>query len=156
MPNLPQSDPKLKAAATEINAILENYGIAGCYCLASSTHAEFGLEFPDWSLIQRDRENGFRFRVKGSEYSNELIESSVHLAYSLRDMAGLHFQNFETICNLVATKLDIHHRPFSGLWDLDGWEKPDIGAAPAVVVDFGKRKRRGKGFGKGGNHAPNP
>jgi len=66
-------------------------------------------------------------------------------------MAGLQYQNFETICNLVATKLDIAHRPFSGLWGLDGWEKPNIGSAPAVVVDFGKRKKRGKGFGKGGD-----
>ena len=156
MTNLPQSDPKLKAAAAEIDAICEKYGIAGFYGLASSTHAEFKVNFPAWSLIQPDSEKGFRIRIKNAEHSHELIESSVHLAYSMRDMAGLQFQNFEAVCKTLAERIDIEHEPFHQLWNLDGWQKPNLKPAPAAIVDFKKRRAKkkssGKGFGKFGRN----
>lgn len=152
MNKLPQSDPKLKEAAAEIDAICEKYGIAGFYCLASSTHAEFKVNFPAWSLIQLEGETGFRIRMKKSEHSEELVTASVHLAYSLRDMAGLQYQNFETVCQHLSTKLDIQHQPFTRIWDLDGWQKPNLGKAPAEIMDFRKKRRKKRGFGKGGNH----
>ncbi|WP_190795217.1 hypothetical protein [Leptolyngbya sp. FACHB-541] len=143
--NLPQSDPKLKEAAAEIDAICKKYGIAAFYGLASSTHAEFKLNFPKWSMISIE-EQGFRFRAKSAE--PERSEASIHLAYSLRDIAGLMFQNLEALTQAISQRLDIEHTPFYKIWDLDGWQKPSLGAAPFETIDF-KKKGRGKNKKKG-------
>ncbi len=145
---LPQTDPKLKDAAAEIDAVLQKYGIAGFYGLASSTHAEFKLTFPQWSLISTEHEH-VRFRARSAE--PERTEASVHLAFSLRDIAGLMFQNLEAITRLISSQLEVDHSPFSGLWDLDGWQKPKLPPTPAEAMPYAKfkrhKKRKQKGFG---------
>jgi hypothetical protein len=145
---LPQSDPKLKEAAAEIDAICEKYGIAAFYALASSTHAEFKLQFPEWSLVQMEPHGkGVRLQAKSTE--RELSTASIHLVYSLRDIAGLMFQNLEAIAQVIDEKLGVQHQPFDNLWELDGWQKPDLPVAPAEVIDLKKRKQGKRNKPKG-------
>jgi hypothetical protein len=143
---LPQSDPKLVELAQEIEKMCQERGVAGVVCLSSSTHAEFRCIFPAWSLVQLDAE-GYRVQSKSAE--PERSEASIHLVFSLRDMLGLMFQQFDAVCLQVSQVMDIEHYPFSGLWDLDGWQKPKLPNLPVQTTDLKKSKRnKGKGFGK--------
>lgn len=139
--NLPTFDPKLKQASAEIEAILNKYGIAGAICLASSTHGEWLLHFPTWSLVEM-APTGIRVRTKAAD--PELTNASMHLLLGLRDQAGLQYQQLEAVCQAVSRHLDIEHRPFNQFHALDGWQKPSLRPAPARIRD----NKGGKGFGK--------
>jgi hypothetical protein len=148
--NQPPFDPKLKEAIAEMEAIAKKHGIAALFCLASETHGEFKAFFPSWSIIQlreKEGEQRFRVQVKKDQHDLEQVNASLHLAYSLRDMAGVQYQNFETICTVLTEKLNVEHVPFHGNQDFDGWQQPDLGPAPARIIDF--NEQRGKGFGSG-------
>jgi hypothetical protein len=142
---LPKSDPKLKEAIAEIETICEKYGIGAAISLASSTHAEFGTIFPSWSGLQVE-DGGFRIKLRKAE--EEKVEATMHLAYCLRDMSGLMFQNFEAVTQAIASKIEVEHHPFGGDWDMDGWEKPNLPPTPHTRIDFKKRgkNRKPKGF----------
>jgi hypothetical protein len=142
---LPKFDPKLKEALAEIEAICHKYGIGAAIALASSTHAEFGTIFPWWSGLQVE-DGGFRIKLRKAE--EEKAEATMHLAYCLRDMSGLMFQNFEAVTQTIASKIDVEHHPFGGDWDMDGWKKPNLPATPHTRIDFKKRdkKKKPKGF----------
>jgi hypothetical protein len=145
---LPQTDPKLKDALAEIQSICSKYGIGAVISLASSTHAEFKVIFPQWSGLQI-KDGQFRLKLHHTE--PEKAGATAHLAYSLRDMCGLMFQNFEAITEVFAKHLKVEHKPFSKLWDLDGWQKPGLPPMPYETVDLKKhnsRKRNRKGFGQ--------
>ena len=89
------SDPRLKEAMAEIEGILAKYEIAGAVQLASSTHAEFKIHFPEWSAVQlqeRPDKSDVEIRIKSSSERDGQghLESSMHLLLSIRDMASAH------------------------------------------------------------------
>jgi hypothetical protein len=137
---VPQSDPKLIELAQKIEELCQSYGVGGFVGLASSTHSEFRSWFPAWSLIQNVDE-GVRVRLKSSE--QERSEASVHLCFSLRDNAGLQYQQYEAVCKLISEHRNIEHHSFSGMWDLDGWKKPNL---PDIDTYRKQKRKKPKGF----------
>jgi hypothetical protein len=137
MSKIPTENPKLQAAMQEIDAICKKYGIAGAVSLASKTHASFKVIFPDWCGVQIQRDGNLRITLKSAQ--REKAQVTMHVAFCLRDMSGLMFQNFEAITEYLVKNFNIEHHPFSGLSDMDGWQKPDLGAAPHDVIDLKKQ-----------------
>lgn len=77
-------DPRLVELADKIRALLAEYRVAGAFQLASSTHAEFGVEFPTWSAVQID---GAKLRIRSAldRDGPTHLESSLHLLLAMRD-----------------------------------------------------------------------
>lgn len=80
------ADPKLKEIGDEIRKLMQKHKVAGCFQLASSTHAEFGMELPEWSAIQITDE-GLRVKSSSERDGKQHLESSLHLLFSMRDCA---------------------------------------------------------------------
>jgi hypothetical protein len=143
---IPQADARLKEAMSEIIEILDRYGIGGTILLSSSTHAEYLAHLPEWSLIQKEGESGYRVKVSTAKHSIELVESSAHLIYSQRDMSGLMFQVYSGLCQHLSKLLDIDDLPFGGVPEMDGWTPPDLKPARSTAINYKKKTRKPKGF----------
>jgi hypothetical protein len=146
---IPQEDARLKEAMSEIIEVLDRYGIGGTILLSSSTHAEYCAHLPEWSVIQKEGEAGYRVKISAKRDSIELVQASAHLIYSQRDMNGLMFQAYSGLCEHLAKLLEIESVPFGGIPEMDGWEAPDLKPAPAKAIDFlrqRKSKKKPKGF----------
>lgn len=81
---LEEFDPKLKELAEKIRKLAQEHKVAVCFQLASSTHAEFGMEMPDWSAVKLVPE-GFRIKSSAERDGRKHLESSMHLLLSMRD-----------------------------------------------------------------------
>lgn len=105
MPN--EYDPKLKAAANEIDAVLKRYDIGGAMNLVSQTHGEFLISFPTWSGITKELdENGVervRVRIKGKG-EQEKAEGTVHLIVSNLQMFDHMSELFKNLFDLLKEK----------------------------------------------------
>jgi hypothetical protein len=146
---IPQADERLKEAMHEIIGILDRYGIGGTILLSSSTHAEYCAHLPEWSVIQKEGEAGYRVRVSVKKDSIELVQASAHLVYSQQDMTGLMFQLYSGVCEQLSKTLNIEHHPFGGMPNMDGWEAPNLIPAPTETIDYLKQrksKKKPKGF----------
>jgi hypothetical protein len=146
---IPQADARLKEAMGQIVEILDRYGIGGSICLTSSTHAEYLLHLPEWSLIKKQADGSIRIKISAKNDSIELVEASTHLVYSQRDMNGLMYQTLSALCKQLSKNLDIEHTPFQGIPELRNEQPPDLKPAPIEVIDFLKPKnpdKKKKGF----------
>lgn len=110
-------DPRLKAAAKEINAVIKKYNIAGAIALASDTHSEFGLSMcPTWSGLSRE-ENNLRVRLNAAEPAK--VDATMHVLLSLRDLCGQQFLQLSEAAEVVIGEIEkqggsLEHIPLSG------------------------------------------
>lgn len=118
-------DPKLKAAAAEIEAVCKKHGCTAIYSLCSPTHAEFGSFFPDWSLVQirGTSEWGIGLHLNSEP---ERTRATVHAVLATRDMAHAHFQTFNQLGKIIQQQIDVDHIPFGGPGKFSSSEKPNI------------------------------
>ena len=108
------SDPKLKEAMAEIQAVLRKHDIAGIVLLQSPTHGEWMNEItPTWSCAMLDGDR-FRFRAIAAEYGgaaerNEAIRITAGMLISFRDGAKRIQENMEKVGALLSQKMQIEH-----------------------------------------------
>lgn len=123
MPDLLDADPKLKKIAAEIRRLLERHQVAGAFQLASSTHAEFGMELPPWSAIWfeevPDDSTARIMRIKSSSERDgpDHLASSAHLLLSIRDMMAVQMMSLFKQCEaleqaLANADVELEHTPF--------------------------------------------
>lgn len=111
MPNLLDADPKLKTIAAEIRKLLDKHQVGGAFQLASSTHAEFGMELPKWSAIWFEEvpdDTTLRLmRIKSSSEmdGHQHLESSAHLLLSMRDMMMSQCADLMSHCEVLENAL---------------------------------------------------
>jgi hypothetical protein len=115
-------DPRLKACAVEIKAVLDKYSAGGAISLASDTHTEFLIHFPAWSLVGIGPDGHLKVRIRGGE-ENERTAASLHVLFSLGELSEKLAREFERItayvvraCKDKGTK--INHAP------IDSAERP--------------------------------
>lgn len=115
-------DEKLKIAAAEIKMIMRKHSIGGFVSLVSKSHAEFVLEFPEWSCAQfTDVKDGVRLKCKSenfesSEHQRVALEETMHLILSTRDMAAINFKNMDDLSRMVEDEgVQIEHHPFKNM-----------------------------------------
>lgn len=114
-------DSKLKEAMAEIQAILEKHDIAAHITLVSPTHGEFTYHFPTWGVITPEEKNdltGFRFRSKREDFASkqaqlDATEVSVHVLFSLRDVAANTVIMMDAIATELRQHMEIDHVPFA-------------------------------------------
>jgi hypothetical protein len=115
------TDQMCQDAAKEIRAVLKKHKLAGTFQIASSKHAEFGFEVPEWSAVRFEEMPGNlrALRVKSSrERDGPLhLESSVHLFLSIRDMLLEHTAYLLKVSEALTAVLEkegieIEHTPF--------------------------------------------
>lgn len=75
--NMSVPDPILQKAAQEITEICKKYSIGGYVILASRTHGEYILYFPEWSKAQLET-TGIRFKSKKG-LGREEVRDTVHM-----------------------------------------------------------------------------
>jgi hypothetical protein len=112
------SDPQLKEAMANINAIMKKFDIGGHVVLVSKTHSEFKFFFePTWSAIRWEGE-GVRIKAKKDELGSQAAVQKVlgytaHLILQIMDIA----LNDAKICRELTMQLskhvDIIHKPGS-------------------------------------------
>jgi hypothetical protein len=117
-------DPILKEAMAEIMGILKKHDIAGQVTLVSPTHSEFRYRLdPKWACTTiEDHGDGHvsvRFRAKKDEVPDaeerrELVERTLHLLLSIRDLSGKNFLMFDELVKQLKPHIDFDHNPFSG------------------------------------------
>lgn len=107
--DLTKPDPRLQQAMAEIKKVCEKFDIGGTLILASRTHGEYLVHFPQWSKCYWDAE-GLRFKSKANE-DREDITSTVHMLQVFQERSFEWGQNFDKILEMVETKLIITGRP---------------------------------------------
>lgn len=123
--NDPNIDPKLKAAAAEIEAACKKHGCTAIYSLCSPTHAEFGIYFPDWSLVQLRGIDEWGIGLHPHS-EPERTSATVHAVFATRDMAHGHFQTFNQLGKIIQREMEVDHIPFGGPGKFSSSEKPKI------------------------------
>jgi hypothetical protein len=114
------SDPRLKAAMTEIKDIAEKHDIAGYFVLVSPTHSEFQFAMsPSWSCIHEEKDGSIRFRAKSSEFESpdvqrETMGHSLHIICQIRDICAQVFAGLDKMLNSLGKQIDFYHTPYSG------------------------------------------
>jgi hypothetical protein len=114
-------DPKLKEAMLEIQEILDKHKIGGNIALTSQSHSEFLYHFPEWSVIQFDKNKPGEVRIrskredfKSKEEQHQMTRYSTHIVAQNRDLAGRSFEVFDTLFKELEKYFDIEHKPFHG------------------------------------------
>lgn len=108
---LPPFDPKLKAAAEEMKAILRRYDIAAQIVLCSETHGEF-INFvaePSWSALEPDPQ-GMRLKLRaasGGAEGRRKATATVRMAHLMRDLAATNCSIMDRIVKILHQHLDI-------------------------------------------------
>ena len=111
-------DPKLKTAATEIEAILTKHDIAGIVILSSTTHTEYLMELsPTWSCCTwENRPEGklLRLRANRADYPtkeahNLAIENSVGLVMGFIDTTKAVTGFLNEVAGMIAEKIEFNH-----------------------------------------------
>ena len=113
------SDPKLKEAAAEIQAIMRKHDIAGYTMLMSKTNSEFMFTLdPSWSAVVV-AEDHIRIRAKEAELGSkeavkEKAELTAHILCQLRDLSAHGFSVADHLIKKMETVYEIDHKPYSG------------------------------------------
>jgi hypothetical protein len=110
-------DPCLKEAMAKIKAIMDEYQIGGNVVLSSRDYAESLYHFPDWSVIQINKDGtGVDIRSKPGDYENEDqrnkdTSDSVGIVVSIRDISAQTFQIFQGLVEELSKYVEIDHQP---------------------------------------------
>ncbi len=114
-------DPELKEAMLEIQEILDKHKIGGNIALTSQSHSEFLYHFPEWSVIQFDKNKPGEVRIrskrkdfKSKEEQRQMTEYSTHIVAQNRDLAARSFDVFDNLFKMLEKYFDIEHKPFHG------------------------------------------
>lgn len=114
--NLPY-DSNLKEAMEKIKAILDEYHIGGHVILSSRNYAESLYHFPDWSVIQINKDgNGVNIRSVPGDYEdedqrNKDTSDSVAIVVSIRDISAQTFTIFQNLVEELLKYVEIDHQP---------------------------------------------
>lgn len=111
-------DPNLVAAMAEIRAICQKHKIGAVVALASQTHGEFGLEVPEWSCLQYNKETGeMRLRAKSGETREGALDETLHFLLSTRDACAYYSRKIGYLEGCVREQVDIVHK--NGIKELE-------------------------------------
>lgn len=113
-------DPKLKAAAAEIQAVLLKYDIAALVTLASQAHMEFLFHVnPSWSCasVEGPFVGGSILRIRANradfpdlESHHKVVTDTVGMMLGFLDVEKKHVDQLEKILFVIAKDLpDIQH-----------------------------------------------
>lgn len=111
------TDPKLKVAMAEMNAIFKKHDLGGYCIMISETHSEFRFFFePTWSAIKWVDE-GIRITAKQSEIGKEaahrLIEGAASILFGVRDLMTYGFSICDKVAVMLAKNIEVDHTPFN-------------------------------------------
>jgi hypothetical protein len=116
----PGFDPRLKAAMSEIQEVLQRYDIGAAVALVSPTHSEYAYELPSWSVLRwedpGDGQVGLRLRSKREDFATResqraVTDATVHLVEQLRLIGGQTFEMFHQVMELCEQQFDITRTP---------------------------------------------
>lgn len=111
-------DPKLKAAAEEIKAVLKKYDIAAMITLQSEADLEFVREIsPTWSCAKiKELPDGHAIRIKAhhSEFKNKehqkaCVEATVGMVFGFMNQADRDAQDMAKLAAMLGRHFDISH-----------------------------------------------
>ena len=113
MANL-EYDPDLKQAVIDIKQILKKYDISGAIGLCSKTHAEFYMEFPEWSCVKLEESGKVAIDIKRENFESmdaavKAVQNTTHVLLRNIDMSNYVIEAMEEILSHIEPKFDITH-----------------------------------------------
>lgn len=113
------TDPKLKEAMAEINAVMSKHDIGGHIILVSKSHSEFKFFLePTWSVARWENE-GIRIKAQKADLGSkeavmEALGLTAHLILQIHDLAVRDAKICKQIAVELAKHCDIEHNPYQG------------------------------------------
>lgn len=109
-------DPKLKAAAEEIKAVLRKYDICAHIALGSASHTEFVREFcATWTCMTMDGPNGFRVKSRLADYGGDkaakkkVLEESIGVLMGFANQAERDCKTLNCLLMEIAKTIPFDH-----------------------------------------------
>ena len=107
-------DPKLQQAMAEMKEICKKYDCGGLVILASQTHGEYAVTFPEWSKCylqtQPDGSEGLRFKAKGND-DDKTIGATVHMLQVFQKQSASWANFLDHLLEILETKMVITGGP---------------------------------------------
>lgn len=104
-------DPNLRMAMAEIDVICKKYNCIGFTVLNNSKNGEFAWSFPEWSVVQVERQDdgtpAIRLKAKGPP--TEAINTSIGALLSTHRILAAVFAGLSELICEIKKKSDIKH-----------------------------------------------